>query len=66
MNRRIPTVVSAASAAIIIYSCVRALEALFVSMFAPPFGVMRNVNYVVFSIAFGAIKALGGGWQDRT
>jgi serine phosphatase RsbU (regulator of sigma subunit) len=61
MKRKILTVVSAASAAIIIYSCVRGLEALFVSMFAPPFGEMRTVNYVVLSIAFGVAMYL---WLD--
>src|SRR2546428_5960766 len=61
MKRRILTVVVAACAAIIVYSCVRGLEALFVHVVAPPKGEMRSVNYVMLSAAFGVAMYL---WLD--
>ena len=61
MNRRILTVVAAACAALIIYSCVRALETLFVQIVVPPRGEMRSVNYVLLSTAFGVAMYL---WLD--
>src|SRR5207244_9522232 len=61
MKRRIRTVGVAACAAIIIYSCVRGLETLFVLVVDPPRGEMRSVNYVLLSVSFGVAIYL---WLD--
>jgi hypothetical protein len=61
MNRRLLSVLAAACAAIIIYSCVRGLESLFVYVAVPPRGEMRSVNYVFLTTALGLAMYL---WLD--
>ena len=52
---------TAACAAIIIYSCVRGLEALFVDVVRPPGWEIRSISHMILATAFGVAVYL---WLD--